>query len=133
MMLRPGIPKIRSALPYNHDKQSDSRPKISRVKLVYIVSPAGAPGYLALRDTAGRIYSLNKKSPHKAERISPSRIRPLRDNYLLLLLDSNLIENIRQRISQSHKRGLEGLFKRCVRNINTDIKEARFHDLSTIF
>ena len=101
----------------NHKKQDS--PEILEAELVYVMQPGGQ-GYIALRDSTGEIYlSLKNFS------LSTGKISPLRNNYLLLLLQNNMIKEVRERLFQSEDRGLEKLFSGCVKNL--PIKEAVFN------
>lgn len=101
----------------NHKKQGDS--EISIPELVYVTCP-GEQGYLALRGSTGEIYL-----PQRNFSSSTATISPLRDNYLLLLLQDNIIRDVRERLFQSENKGLEKLFSGCVRHL--PIKEAVFN------
>ena len=100
----------------NHKKQGDS--EILNPELVYVTCPRGQ-GYLALRDSTGEIYLLQRNFS-----LSTATINPLRDNYLLLLLQDNIIRDVRERLSQSEHRGLEKMFRGCVKHL--PIKTAVF-------
>ena len=99
-------------------------PVISSAELVYII-PLGKPGYLALQDPTGAIYLLKENCSFRG-----ARIRPLRNNYLLVLLQNRTIEEVRERVSLSGHKSLEKLFHNCVRNLRID--EATF-DTSALF
>ena len=92
----------------NHKKQDSP---ISNAELVYVMCPGGQ-GYIALRDSTGEIYLTQRNFS-----LSTAKISPLRDNYLLLLLQNNMIREVRERLSQSEDRGLEKLFSGCVRHL----------------
>lgn len=112
-------PRIRNTLPYTPQQKPQVSQEIPRAELVYVTCPPGQ-GYLALRDSTGEIYLLQRNFS-----LSTATINPLRDNYLLLLLQDNIIRDVRERLSQSEHRGLEKLFRGCVKNL--PIKKAVFN------
>ena len=123
-------PRIRDTIPYRHRtpvklaisaRSVAPHTGVSRAELVYItpleeqVMRPRKQGYLALRDPTGGIYLLKEDSPFKKV-----RIQPLRDKYLLLLLQNRIIEDIQQRVSKSNHKGIERLFHACVKNIKVE-------------